>query len=48
MKTSKHKTPIKQKPASIAKHASIIGKLGGRPKKEVRLTDSPGRQAPTS
>lgn len=32
-KTSKHKPKEYKKPASISKHAKIIGKLGGRPKK---------------
>lgn len=33
-KTSKHTGKAYEKPASISKHAKIIGSLGGRPKKE--------------
>lgn len=31
-KTSKHVDKGYKKPASISKHASVIGKLGGRPR----------------
>lgn len=33
-KTSKHSLKPYEKPASISKHAKIIGSLGGRPRKE--------------
>jgi len=39
MKTSKH--PAK---STISKHAQILGKLGGRPKKEIRFTEDSRRQ----
>lgn len=55
MKTSKHTPKAKSKPASITKHARVLGNLGGRPKndekearKEIRPTDSKRRQAKTS
>jgi len=34
-KTSKQIIKTPPKPASISKHAKILGKLGGRPKKEI-------------
>lgn len=34
MKTSKHNNAKTKKPASIRKHARILGQLGGRPKQE--------------
>jgi hypothetical protein len=33
-KTSKHTPKPYKKPASIGKHAAIVGKLGGRPRKD--------------
>jgi len=35
MKTSKHNNSKDKKPASIRKHARILGQLGGRPKQET-------------
>ncbi len=35
MKTSKHTNSKIKKPASIKKHARILGQLGGRPKQET-------------
>jgi len=35
MKTSKHTNSQVKKPASIRKHARILGQLGGRPKQET-------------
>jgi len=32
IKTSKQAAKPKSKPASISKHAKVLGKLGGRPK----------------
>ena len=37
MKTGKHATQIQPKPVSISKFAKILGKLGGRPKKETSV-----------
>ncbi len=37
MKTSKHNNAKNKKPASIRKHARILGQLGGRPKQEVNI-----------
>lgn len=34
-KTSKHTSAPKIKPEIVSKHAKILGKLGGRPKKET-------------
>lgn len=34
-KTSKHTAKPASKPASISKHARVLGKLGGRPKREM-------------
>ncbi len=34
-KTSKHKLAPYKKPASIGKHAKIVGSLGGRPRKDI-------------
>jgi len=39
-KFNKSIAKAKQKPASISKHAKILGKLGGRPKEDFRYTKS--------